>query len=69
MWSSDNLNSYIAVTAHWIAQDEKTGPLSMRTALIAFRHVLGEHTGEALGRLFLEILGDAKIPVNKVRSF
>lgn len=54
------------MTAHWIVRDEKTSGLSLKIALIAFRHVLGEHTGEALGKIFLGILDDAEIPVEKV---
>lgn len=66
MWSSDNRNSYMAVTAHWIARDEKTTSLSLKIALIAFRYVACEHTGEHLGKILLGILDDAEIPVEKV---
>ena len=66
MWSSDSLDSYLTMTVHWIAQDEKTGSLFMKIVLVAFCHVLGEHSGEELGNIIFEILGDVEIPVEKV---
>jgi len=66
MWSLDNLDSDLAMTTHWIVQDEKTGVLSLKTVLITFHYISCKHTGEELSKLLLSILDDAKIPVEKV---
>ena len=56
IWSSDARQPYLALTAHWIAEDSKTASLSLRSALIAFHHLCGNHTGESLGRTILYLL-------------
>ena len=38
----------MAITAHWIARDAQTAKLVLKTALIAFNHAPGNHTGKAL---------------------
>jgi len=54
--------------AHWIACDEKSGALSLKTALITFRYIPQEHTGNKLGKALLQLLDDAEIAVEKVSS-
>ncbi|KAI6046737.1 hypothetical protein EDC04DRAFT_2514182, partial [Pisolithus marmoratus] len=39
IWSTDNLNPYLAVMSHWIGQDEKMTGLMLRATLIAFHHL------------------------------
>lgn len=45
----------MAVTAHWLRLN-KRGKLVMRTRLVAFRHVVGSHSGENLAGVFVTIL-------------
>jgi len=35
-WSDQSSNSYLAVTAHWVAAVEGTSALQLKSALIAF---------------------------------
>ena len=56
IWSSDAQWPYLALTAHWIAEDSKTASLSLHSALIAFHHLCGNHTGESLGCTILYLL-------------
>ena len=61
MWSSSNLASYLAVTAHWISRDESNGRLSIKAALIGFRRVTARHTGANIAKAILEVLDQAKV--------
>lgn len=49
-----NLEGYMAVTAHYSVEVNKR--LVLQTRLIAFRHVGGSHTGKHLAEEFLSIL-------------
>jgi hypothetical protein len=71
IWSSENLDPYLAVSAHWIAQDMETGTckLSLKSALIAFHYIPGSHTGAELAKTFLHLIDRAGIPLNKVVHF
>lgn len=71
MWSSESRDSYLAVMAHWpIARDERSGALSLKIGLIAFRYMPQEHTGKEIGKAFLGILDNMGITVDlKVSSF
>jgi hypothetical protein len=64
-WSSANLSSFLAVTAHWISQDQ-SGRLALESALIGFQRVHGSHTGKNVAQYLLEILDRADISL-KVR--
>ena len=61
IWSSDARWPYLALTAHWIAEDSKTASLSLCSALIAFHCLRGNHTGESLGCTILYLLDCAGI--------
>ncbi|KIK18454.1 hypothetical protein PISMIDRAFT_82015, partial [Pisolithus microcarpus 441] len=54
IWSADNLNSYLTVTAHWIGQDKKMAGLTLKAALIAFHHLPSCHTGNLIARTILQ---------------
>ena len=54
LWTDGPLQSYLAMTAHWIA--EADGALQLKAALIAFHHVRQKHTGKALARTVLHLL-------------
>ena len=60
LWSDPNLRSFMAVTAHWMAKG-KTNQLELRSALIAFREVVGSHSGENLSHVLFDIIQNAGI--------
>jgi hypothetical protein len=64
MWSSSNLASYLALTAHWIAQEETTGRLTLKSALIAFHRVKVKHTGNNIARALLYLFDRANVTLN-----
>jgi hypothetical protein len=51
----------MVVTAHWIAWNSSNGSLEWKSALIAFRHVDGVHSGSHLAEIFFKILMEFKI--------
>jgi hypothetical protein len=61
IWSDQNRRSYLAITAHWIANE--TGTLRSRAALIAF-HCLRGHDGKTVGEIVVNLLDRAAITVN-----
>ncbi|KAI0682950.1 hypothetical protein BC835DRAFT_1423781 [Cytidiella melzeri] len=52
----------MAVTGHWIEADA-VGKLKMRSVLLAFWKVDGEHTGKQLGAIMMEIIQQAAMMV------
>ena len=67
IWSDQNRRSYLAITAHWIVNNHKTGTLKYRTALIAFHRLHGGHDGKTVGEIVVNLLDRAAITV-KVRT-
>ncbi|KIK41147.1 hypothetical protein CY34DRAFT_85941, partial [Suillus luteus UH-Slu-Lm8-n1] len=61
LWSDSNLCPFMAVTAHWIARADHSSVLVLNTALIAFHHVPGSHTGELLAEVILHLLDRAGV--------
>ncbi|KAJ2927910.1 hypothetical protein H1R20_g9190, partial [Candolleomyces eurysporus] len=57
LWTDPNLNPFMAVTAHWCANDVR-GNASYFSGLIAFHHTPGSHSGEQLCSHFLKIVDD-----------
>jgi hypothetical protein len=54
MWSADTTKAaFLGVTAHWI--EIKNGTWEMRSEVIGFRSVSGDHSGENLGRYFVGV--------------
>jgi hypothetical protein len=54
MWSADTTKAaFLGVTAHWI--EVKNGSWDMRSEVISFRSVSGDHSGENLGRYFVGV--------------
>lgn len=51
IWSSPNQEAYMCITAHYIDKE-----WVLHDHVIAFRHLLGSHTGEALAGMFLKVL-------------
>jgi hypothetical protein len=67
MWSDQNHQSYLAMTAHWIAKVDETTALNPKVALIVFHHVLGTHDGKSLAKIVLQLLDRAEITL-KVKT-
>jgi hypothetical protein len=63
MWSSKKRESYLCLTAHWLAYGRKDTQedLQLRSAVIAFHRFTGRHTGENMGRTILQLLARAGI--------
>lgn len=61
IWSDHNRRSYLAITAHWIAMTLGTTALELKAALIAFHRLRGDHDGESLAEVVLQLLDRAGI--------
>ncbi|KAG1742873.1 hypothetical protein EDB19DRAFT_1633716 [Suillus lakei] len=57
LWSDHNRNSFMAVTAHFMMQDD-AGQLVLKSHLIAFRYIEGSHSGANLGKCFVQIIDE-----------
>lgn len=55
IWSRQNMESYMAVTAHFISKSP-TNDLTMETQLVAFRKLDGSHTGINIAQNFIRIM-------------
>ena len=66
-WSDQSYKSYLAVTAHWVAEVEGTSSLQLKTALIAFHRLREGHTGRSLAKTMMYLLDRAGITL-KVRK-
>jgi hypothetical protein len=56
-WSSPARDPYLGVTVHWVhSTQESPTEWSLRTLLLAFREVKGNHRGENLAKVVMEIL-------------
>ena len=66
-WSDQSYNSYLAVTAHWVAQVDGTSALQLKTALIAFHCLEQGHTRTTLAATLMHLLDRAGITL-KVRQ-
>ncbi|KAH9955590.1 hypothetical protein BJV74DRAFT_790728, partial [Russula compacta] len=55
LWSNMNLHSFMAVMAHWMERG-KNGKLELHAALITFHEVIGNHSGENLGKILMDII-------------
>jgi hypothetical protein len=66
IWSNANLESYLALTAHWISCDESSGRLALNAALIGFHRLKKKHTGLNIAKTILYLLDRADVTL-KVR--
>jgi hypothetical protein len=57
IWSDAKMQSFLAMTAHWIARDNNT--LKLKSSLIAFHRIWGKHTGKNLAAIVLSLLDRA----------
>ncbi|KAN0138441.1 Ribonuclease H-like domain containing protein [Lactarius tabidus] len=59
-WSSLTRDPYLGVTVHWVHSSPETpSEWSLRTLLLAFREVKGNHSGENLAKIVMEIFKEA----------
>ena len=61
-------SSHLAVTAHWISQDETSCRLTLKASLIGFQHINDPHTGANIVASLMVILDHADITL-KVSLF
>lgn len=64
IWSDQNRQSYLAITAHWIGTIHGTTALELKATLIAFHRLRGEHDGESLADVVIQLLDRAGITGN-----
>lgn len=56
LWSDPNLDSYMAVTAHYMSRARTDGQLEYRCGLIAFKYIEGAHSGVNLAMHFFKLI-------------
>ena len=56
IWSDQNLQLWLVITAHYVHRDSHTRELSLEADIIAFHHVVRDHGGENIGALFEKLL-------------
>ena len=67
IWSDRRYGSYLAITAHWIAEVEGSRTLQLKTSLIAFHHLRRQnHSGKLLAKVVRYLLDQAGV-TKKVR--
>ncbi|KZT30251.1 hypothetical protein NEOLEDRAFT_1054476, partial [Neolentinus lepideus HHB14362 ss-1] len=54
-WSDKRLQSYLAITAHYMAKD-RVGRLLLQSHLIAFHRLTGGHAGLNIARIVMDVL-------------
>ena len=59
IWSSATLRPYLAVTLHWIAQNN-VNPV-LKAALIGFHYLSNAHTGKNIANAILSLIDHANI--------
>ncbi len=65
MWSDPDRKAYMAVTAHWMENCQKS--INLRVDLLSFVNVSDSHTGECLAEVFLFIID--RLNIDKKVSF
>ena len=73
MWTADTTKAgFLGVTAHWIGvKMEPKETWELRSEVIGFRSVSGDHSGENLGRYFVGVcdrIGIMSAERSKVRQ-
>jgi len=58
IWSDPNLQSYMAVTAHWLEVVKENGcdELCLQSGLIGFMSMSMHHTGEHIATAFYHVI-------------
>jgi len=61
-WSSLARDPYLGVTVHWVHSTLETPTeWSLRTLLLAFREVKGNHSGDNLTKIIMEIFEEGVV--------
>ncbi|KAF8833284.1 hypothetical protein BDN67DRAFT_917317, partial [Paxillus ammoniavirescens] len=60
IWSNDNQHPFLAMTAHWISEEPSTSTLKLKSVLLAFHRICGNHSGKSLAKTILYLLDCAK---------
>lgn len=68
VWSRENLDSHLGVTAHYLARLPSSGEIVLKSELIAFRKLDGAHSGVNMGKVFVQILKEVEI-LHKVCAY
>jgi hypothetical protein len=58
-WSSKNLQSFHAITAHWAYRDETDDTIKLKARLIAFHRIQGCHTADNMAQITVDLLDRA----------
>lgn len=66
IWSSKGMNSYLAITAHWLGPRGDDDQVVLRQALLAFRRIRGAHSGQRIARIVFNIFENAGIVRNVI---
>jgi hypothetical protein len=66
LWSNTigGYDPYMAITAHWIAQEGPMAILVLKAGLIAFHYLHGAHTGKELASTMVYLLDRAEVTNN-----
>ncbi|KAF8835924.1 hypothetical protein BDN67DRAFT_912139, partial [Paxillus ammoniavirescens] len=57
---------FLVVTAHWISEEPNTGTLKLKSVLLAFHRIHGNHSGKSLAKTILYLLDHAKTTVKVI---
>jgi hypothetical protein len=68
-WSDHQQRSYLAITAHWIANIEQSSALELKAALIGFHKLREGHTGKSMARVVVRLLDRAGVTVKVRRQY
>jgi hypothetical protein len=60
------MDSYLAITAHWLGPRGDDGQVVLRQALLAFRRICGAHSGQRIACIVFNILENAGIVRNVI---
>lgn len=64
IWTSKNWFAFLVIRAHWISNDWQ-----IKSRLLDFSHIEGDHSGANQGRIFLGCLKRFDIPLAKVIAY
>jgi hypothetical protein len=69
-WSSLARDPYLGVTVHWVhSTPDSPNDWSLRTLLLAFCEVKGNHSGDNLAKLVMEIINEVGLKSKECIAF
>jgi hypothetical protein len=66
IWSDENLRAFLAITLHWLARVIEDNSLELKSGLLCFHRITGNHTGKRLANIAMAMIDRAGIPEDKV---